>query len=145
MHELKKMTLLGVVMLCLVGIASASEVDAKYNAAMAKMDKGNRTQALLEFRDLATGYPNHQLNGNFHYWAGEALLGLGKTEEAIVEYCLAASCKNSNKLKDARYRIGFCYAKLGLKDKAKAEWERFIRDFPNEALTTKVKQKMSSE
>ncbi len=132
-------------LLCVSVTAFAVDVNARYTAALEKMQQGKRLEALKEFRELATSYSNHTLTGNFHYWSGEALLGLGRVEEATAEYALAASVKNSNKEKHARFMLGQCYMKLGKLDKAKAEWERFLRDYPDDELAPKVKQRMKSE
>jgi len=131
-------------LLLFVAGAYAADVNSRYTTALDKLQQGKRLEALQEFRDLAATNPKNQLCGNFHFWSGEALLGLGRTDEAVVEYTLAFNTKNSNKEKHARFMLGQCYQKLGHSDWAKAEWERFLRDYPEDELAPKVKQKLAS-
>ena len=120
----------------------AGEVEQNYEKALATLRAGDRATAAKEFRRLARQYPQHILCGNFHFWTGEALLGLGRTEEALAEFLSAASAKYSNKEAHARFMVGSCYSRMGKLEAAKTEWLRFIRDFPNDELTPKVRQRL---
>ena len=130
-------------LLLLVSIAFASAVDDRYSAAITKLQNGNRNTALTEMRTLSAKYPTHPLAGNFHYWSGEALLGLDRPEEAQLEFLLAAAVPNSTKISHARFMLGMCYSRLGKKALAKLEWERFMRDFPNDPLLPRVKERLA--
>ncbi|MDK9700884.1 MAG: tetratricopeptide repeat protein [bacterium] len=124
-------------------LANAGVVDDRYNAALQKLQSGNRTNALSEMRALSLKYPNHPLAGNFHYWSGEALLGLDRPDEAQLEFLMAAAVPHSTKISHARFMLGMCYSRLGKKTLAKAEWERFMRDFPNDPLLPRVKERLA--
>lgn len=127
----------------LVAVASAATVDERYDEARQLIQKGFRKEALATLRLLAENYPNHPLRGNFHFWAGHVLMKMERYEEACIEFSMATAARFSNKAADALFELGNCYNKIGKKDLAIREWQKFLELYPNNDLSHSVKKRLS--
>ncbi|MCX7835320.1 MAG: tetratricopeptide repeat protein [bacterium] len=134
---------IGCIILILLIKVNASSVDDQYNEANKLIQNGARKEALILLRKLSKNYPLHPLRGNFHFWAGHVLMQMNKLEEACMEFSLATSVKYSNKVPDALFALGNCYEKIGRKELAKKEWEKFLKLYPNHELVKTIQKRLN--
>ena len=107
-----------------------SEFKLRYNDALNEYRNRHYKKAIKLFESLIQLDPNTSLSDNCQYWIGECYYGLGKYEQAIVEFEKVFAFVNSNKEDAAQLKIGLCYLRLNNKKRAKEELERLVMKYP---------------
>ena len=101
-----------------------------YGAALATFRAREYGQAVLEFIDFIGTYPKHALAANAQYWIGEAYHVQRDYRQALVEFQKVLEMR-SGKIPDALLKIGLCHWTLRDPRRARAAWQRVVRDYPN--------------
>lgn len=108
----------------------SDEYRIRYQDALAEYKKRNYKTAIRLFEELLAANPSHDLADNCQYWIGESYYGLGKYNQAIVEFQKVFAFTKTNKDDDAQLKLGLCYLKLGDTRKAREELERLLSNYP---------------
>jgi len=121
----------------------SDEYRIRYQDALAEYKKRNYKTAIRLFEELLAANPTHDLADNCQYWIGESYYGLGKYNQAIVEFQKVFAFTKTNKDDDAQLKLGLCYLKLGDTRKAREELERLLSNYPRSEYRS-VAQKLLS-
>lgn len=127
----------------IVSDISIEEYQMRYDDARSEFEARNYNAAIPLFESLLGASAQHSLSDNAQYWIGECHFALGQYNSAIIDFEKVFTFPKSNKLDDAQYKLGLCYLKKGDKTKAREEFDRFLRDYPNSELTSKAEKHLS--
>ncbi len=84
-------------------------------------------------------YPDHPYVENASYWKGEAYFAQGDHTRAAAEFeSIVTRPALGLKTPDALLKLGMCQDKLGQPDKARASYERLLREFPKSEAARRV-------
>ena len=119
---------------------TTSEFKLRYKDTLNEYRHYHYKGAIKQFENLIQLDPNNSLSDNCQYWIGECYYGLGKYEQAIVEFEKVFAFVNSNKEDAAQLKIGLCYLKLGDKARAKEEFERLVMKYPKSEYRSRAQQ-----
>ncbi|HNR67303.1 MAG TPA: tetratricopeptide repeat protein [bacterium] len=103
----------------------------RYQAALQLYETRNYNQALQVFDQLLQSGGDPDLLDNCQYWKGECYYGLQQYHQAIIEFEKVFAFKGSNKVADAQLKLGLCHQKLGNLEKARAEFETLLSNYPD--------------
>ena len=103
----------------------------KYNQALALYNSRRYKEAIRMFDDLLAMNQTNSLVDNCQYWKGECYYAQLDYNQAIIEFEKVFVYSNSNKYDDAQLKLGLCYTKLGNTDRARAEFEKVISNYPD--------------
>jgi tol-pal system protein YbgF len=78
---------------------------------------------------------------NCHYWIGEALFAKKNYKDAVGSFESVLTYKRSEKKGDAQFMIAQSYERMGNKEKAKAAFERVVKDYPTSIHVKKAKER----
>ncbi|MDP2703265.1 MAG: tol-pal system protein YbgF [Candidatus Rokubacteria bacterium] len=108
-----------------------AEADRIFAAALAKLRAGDDGQAALEFTEFVVQYPTHPQAaaaqnhiGEAYYRQGDFRQALGEFQKTVDGYTQAVQ------VSEALLKIGLCQRSLGDPARAKASWERVVKQFP---------------
>jgi len=120
-----------------------SSYESGYQHALSLYYDRNYNAAIQEFEQLLSMDNKNSLADNCQYWIGESYYGLGNYQEAIIEFEKVFNYTDSNKYDDAQLKLGLCYMKLGDANKARAEFERLLTNYPDSEYITKAEELLS--
>jgi tol-pal system protein YbgF len=100
-------------------------------------------KAIEKFSDLLRTNPDHELADNAQYWLAEAYYMKGNYQRALVEFEKVFTFTQKGKYDDAQLKLGYCYLKLGQKEKAKEEFERLISHYPYSEYYQKAQEMLT--
>jgi len=99
---------------------------AHYSLGMAFLDKGEKEEAIQQFRNALEIKPDYaEVRNNL----GHALFDQGEKEEAIAQYRKAIEIKPD--YVKARYNLGYALAKEGLTEEAIAQYRKAVEIEPD--------------
>jgi TolA-binding protein len=107
-----------------------------YNLALNRQYK----EAIQVFESLIAVSSTHGLADNAQYWIGECYYALGDYRTAIIAFEKVFTFRQSNKNDYAQYKLGLCYFNLNDRKRAKEEFQNFIDNYQNPALTSKAEE-----
>ena len=135
--------------------ASSSIPDTDTMAAVGKSDAFNMYQgalyyyrheqydrALVEFDRLLQKAPMSEWSDNAQYWKGECYYGLGKYQQALIEFTKVFAFNNTGKSDDAQIKIANCHIKLGKRDRALAALRKLIDEYPDSEYVPTARDKI---
>jgi tol-pal system protein YbgF len=109
----------------------AGAPEALYGAALATFRAREHGQAVLEFLEFLSRYPQHPLAANAQYWIGEAYYAQRDYRQALTEFQKVLDHPNVNgKWADALLKIGMCHEQLREWARAREAWQRLVAQFP---------------
>jgi len=124
------------------GAAASASADvsfkARYASALGMYNDRKYRQAISMFDELLALNVANSLTDNCQYWKGEAYYALDDYNQAIMEFEKVFVYNNSNKADAAQLKIGLCYAKLGNKERARAELQKLLSSYPNSEFISKA-------
>jgi tol-pal system protein YbgF len=92
---------------------------ALYKRSYAALRAGDHAEAIAGLREFLRRFPAHDYADNAQYWLGEAYYDQKQYQRAIAEFrSVVTGYPRGNKVADALLKIGYSYAALG--DRAKA-------------------------
>jgi tol-pal system protein YbgF len=108
-----------------------AEADRIFAAALAKLRAGDDGQAALEVTEFVAQFPSHPQAaaaqnhiGEAYYRQGDFRQALGEFQKTVDGYTQAVQ------VSEALLKIGLCQRSLGDPARAKASWERVVKQFP---------------
>ena len=116
-----------------------------YNLALATFRTGEHGQAVLDFLDFIAKFPRHPLVANAQYWIGEAYYVQHDYRQAQTEFQKVLQiAPGSAKAGDALLKIGYCQLNLRDTPRARATWQRVVREFPKSEAAGKARTLLSA-
>lgn len=119
-----------------------SEYKAKYQEALAYFNQRNYDAALNIFENLLRTNTNNDLADNIQYWIGECHYMQGKYQMALTDFEKVFTFPKSNKNDYAQFKIALCYLRLGQRDRAREELQRFLNEYPDSSLRSRAMEIM---
>lgn len=111
-------------------VNSASGSTSSYDAALKAFNARKYDVAAKGFKAVIEGGSNAEITGRAKYWLGESYFAQKKYKEALPLFQESIKLKNSEKKADAQFMIAQTYEHLGDKVKAKAAYEKVVKDYP---------------
>ncbi len=121
----------------------SQEFKVRYEDALAEYRARNYATALKLFQQLLATDPNNTLSDNCQYWIGECYYGMGKYDQALVEFEKVFAFPETNKAADAQLKIAYCYFRLGERERARQELQRFLDNYPDSEYVPKAQALLS--
>jgi len=108
----------------------AMNPEMEYQHGLSLHHDRNYQEAISVFMGLLnTGAPAG-LESNCHYWIGECYYGMKNYKEAVAHFEQVANYTQSTKKDDAQIMTANCYRRMGDHERAKAEYQKLIDQFP---------------
>ena len=82
------------------------------------------------FKAIVAAGSDAELSGRAKYWLGETYFAQKKYNQALPLFQESLKQKNSEKKADAQFMIAQTYDRLGSKAKAKAAYEKVVKNYP---------------
>ncbi len=115
--------------------SSSSPFMAEYKSARSYFERFEYQNAIQEFKDLLSRYPNHKMADNCQYWIGECYYGMKDYNTAVIELQKVFAYSETDKHDDAQLMIALSYVKSGQKDRAQVEFENFLNNYSGSEYT----------
>jgi tol-pal system protein YbgF len=101
-----------------------------YDNAMDAFRARRYDSAVRGFKAVVDGGGEDELVSRSKYWLGEAYFAQKNYKEALPLFEDVLKIKNSEKKADAQFMIARSYENLGSKAKAKAAYEKVVKNYP---------------
>lgn len=101
-----------------------------YDNAMKAFKAKKYDSALKGFKAIVDNGNDDELAGRSKYWLGETYFAKRNYKEALPLFQDVLKIKNSEKKADAQFMIARAYENLGNKVKAKAAYEKVVKNYP---------------
>jgi tol-pal system protein YbgF len=101
-----------------------------YDDALKAFNTRKYDAAAKGFNSIIHSGTNADLTNRAKYWLGETYYAQKKYNEALPLFQETLKLKNSEKKADAQFMIAQTYERLGSKAKAKAAYEKVVKDYP---------------
>jgi tol-pal system protein YbgF len=101
-----------------------------YDNALRSFRSHRYDAAAKEFKAIIDGGSGAELTGRAKYWLGETYFAQRKYNQALPLFQESLKQKNSEKKADAQFMIAQSYDHLGSKAKAKAAYEKVVKNYP---------------
>jgi tol-pal system protein YbgF len=109
-----------------------SSAEASFTAGLKNFREHEYGQAVLDFLDVVTKHPGHELASTAQYLIGEAYYLQHDYRQAIAEFQRAVDWKPSHpKIPDALLKVGLCHSRLREAKQAQVAWRRIVREYPD--------------
>ena len=109
----------------------SGSAESAFAAGLSNFRKREYGQAVLDFLDVVTKHPKHELASTSQYWIGEAYYLQRDYRQALVEFERAAEWSAPHaKVPDALLKAGLCHVQLRESSQAQQAWRRVVREFP---------------
>jgi tol-pal system protein YbgF len=112
-----------------------------YEAGMKAFSEKNYEDAIKVFQALLEGGIAEDQADNCRYWIGESYFGKKEYGEALKNFEMVMEYKVSEKKGDALFMTGRSHEMLGDKEKAKAAFEKVVKDYPTNDNVKKAKER----
>ncbi len=129
-------------------IASADNGDGTLEKARAAWEKGDYAEAAAQYTTLRDKFPKNDAvtSGDAQFWLWCSLANSGKTKESVAEIeTFLAKYPKHGSCDYALFFLGQHLRQLGEEDKAKAAWERLLKDYPKSQMADMAKKALSGE
>jgi len=121
--------------------ASTVATPKSYDEALKAFQAHKYDEALSGFQAVASSGENADLVGNAKYWIGETHFAKKNYKSALEDFQGVLKLKKSVKKGDAQFMIGQTYEHLGNKAKAKAAYEKVVKEYPMNRNVKRAKQR----
>lgn len=109
----------------------AGSAESAFASGLANFRNREYGQAVLDFLDVVTKHPKHELASTSQYWIGEAYYLQRDYRQALIEFERAAEWAAPHpKVPDALLKAGLCHSQLRESKQAEQAWRRVVREFP---------------
>ena len=99
-------------------------------------------RALVEFDRLLQEAPMSEWSDNAQYWKGECYYGLGKYQQALIEFTKVFAFSNTDKADDAQLKIARCHLRREDRARALAALRKLIDEFPDSEYVPTARDKI---
>ncbi len=127
----------------IVSDISMEEYQARYDDARSEFENRSYQSSIQLFESLISASTSHSLSDNAQFWIGECHYALRQYDAAIIDFEKVFTFPNSNKADASQYKLGLCYIRKGDNTKAKEEFDRLIRNYPNSSYASKAESLLS--
>jgi tol-pal system protein YbgF len=111
--------------------ARSSSAEDTFTVALMNFRKREYGQAVLDFLDVVSKHPRHELAPTAQFLIGEAYFLQHDYRQALVEFQRAVDWPVPHpKLADALLKVGLCHRNLQQGMEAQIAWRRVVREFP---------------
>ena len=110
---------------------SSSDAFNRYQGALAYYRNKQYDRALAEFDRLLQAAPMSEWADNAQFWKGECYYGLGKYQQALIEFTKVFAFRNTDKADDAQIKIARCHISLDERDRALAALRKLLDEYPD--------------
>ncbi|MDR2076966.1 MAG: tol-pal system protein YbgF [Desulfovibrio sp.] len=111
--------------------AGADTATTLYEAGVSAFGKGRYQDAIVSFKDFIASFPQHELAGNAHFWAGESYFQIKDYPRAALAYQeVIAKFPGSAKLQSAMLKQGISLYHAGKKDAARQRLNELVKKYP---------------
>ena len=117
-------------------------VHKTYQAALATYRNRRYDEALGQFAETLSMAPYSEWADNAQYWIGECYYGLGKFQQALIEFTKVFAYQKTEKDDHAQLKIARCYLSLGEKDKALMAFQKLLDEYPESDKIEEARQEM---
>ena len=108
-----------------------TSAEASFTAGLKNFREHEYGQAVLDFLDVVTKHPGHELASTAQYLIGEAYFLQHDYRQAIAEFQRAVDWKPPHpKVPDALLKVGLSYSRLREAKQAQVVWRRIVREYP---------------
>jgi tol-pal system protein YbgF len=104
--------------------------ESTYENAMKAFKTRKYDTALKGFKVIVNEGTDNELANRSKYWLGETYFAKKNYKEALSLFQEVLKIKNSEKKADAQFMIARAYENLGSKAKAKAAYEKVVKNYP---------------
>lgn len=116
---------------------------ALYDRALKEILNRNVKKALPLFIDFIVRYPKDDLTDNAYYWIGECYYSLKKFGLALENFMIVQDkFPKSGKIPDALLKMGFSYAELGDKARAKEVLNNLVSKYPDSSAADIARKRL---
>ncbi len=116
---------------------------ALYDRALKEILNRNVENALPLFIDFVVRYPKDDLTDNAYYWIGECYYSLKKFGLALENFMIVQNnFPKSGKTPDALLKMGFSYAELGDKARAKEILSDLVSKYPDSSAADIARKRL---
>ena len=112
-----------------------------YDDALKAFQTRKYDEALKGFQSVANSDASEDVVGNAKYWIGETHYAKKNYKAALEDFQGVLKMKNSVKKGDAQFMLGQTYERLGSKAKAKAAYEKVVKEYPMNKNVKRAKQR----
>lgn len=99
-------------------------------------------RALAEFDRLLQEAPMSEWSDNAQYWKGECYYGLGKYQQALLEFTKVFAFSNTDKADDALLKIARCHLRREDRDRALAALRKLLDEYPDSEYVPTARDKI---
>ncbi|MEY2342507.1 tol-pal system protein YbgF [Acidithiobacillus sp. IBUN Pt1247-S3] len=117
---------------------------AEYQRAFALLQAGKYGTAATSLQAFIHKYPQSSLVVDAYYWLGQAQYVLGQNDAAIKSLTTAAQHTQSSKAPDALLRMGQIYEAIGQPAKARATFNRILKQYPSTPAAQKAQTQLQA-
>jgi len=111
--------------------SSAGNDQDDYQAAFALVRQRSFSEAITQFDDFLTNYPQSPRIPNAHYWLGELYLATSDLDSAETEFqTVVKAYPDSRKASDALYKLGILFKQKGDTAQSVSFMERVVKEYP---------------
>ncbi len=100
-----------------------------YDKAMVLFEQKRYNESIDIFDEILQIDKKHPLADNAQFWIGEALYYQGRYQEALQVYQQVFGLGNRNKEAYAQVRLGYCYLRMGNKERAVEELKKVLQNY----------------
>ena len=100
------------------------------------------SRALAEFDRLLQEAPMSEWSDNAQYWKGECYYGLGKYQQALLEFTKVFAFSNTDKADDALLKIARCHLRREDRDRALAALRKLVDEYPDSEYVPTARDKI---
>jgi len=125
------------------GAGDAADVRKAYEQAFAVLRKKQYDEAIKQFQDLVSRYPQSSYAGNAIYWLGEANRVTRRYAQAVSEFnTLINTYPKSAKVASGYLKLGISQYQLGNYKEAKKAFQTVEKKYPNTSSARLAKEEL---
>jgi len=114
-----------------------------YGLAFNVLKEGNYQQAIIDFKNFISTYPESKYVANAQYWLGEANYASRDYKIALGEFNkIKVNYPQSGKVQSAELKIGYTYYEMKDWASAKTALEQVVTKHPNTTVARKANERL---
>ncbi|MFW2374485.1 MAG: tol-pal system protein YbgF [Gammaproteobacteria bacterium] len=114
-----------------------------YSQAFNLLKEGRYQQAVGDFSNFLSAYPQSKFAGNAQYWLGEANYVSREYKTALKEFQkVLTEYPDSGKVQGAALKMGYTYYEMKDWDSAKTALQQVITKYPNTTFARKAEERL---
>ncbi len=119
------------------------QFQSDYQEALHEFQIKEYASSLAHFRSLAAA-PANDLTDNCEYWSGECQYAMEQYAAALERFAAVLRYKESDKRDDALMMRGNCWLRLNDPEKARAEFQALLVQYPESEYASRARAKLNA-